>query len=787
MYRISVRLSKILGITDLPFGGMNMVFAGDFAQLPPAVGQEHASLYSRTVGSKSTSLRDQESAVGKALWHQVTTVVILRQNMRQKSQSHEDAQLRKCLTNMRYKACTIEDIAFLRTRITSMLPKRPSLTSDVFRNVSIITALNVHKDEINRLGSRRFAVETSQELVDFFSDDTVASDTDRNKSTRSKVYRGKQQAVPLTQSVQEMLWDQSPSCNDKCIAGKLSLCIGMPIIIRNNTATELCITRGQEGIVHSWQTSVGSKGQRMLDTLFVELCNPPQPVQFEGLPINVVPLTQSAVSVKCILPNDNSITVTRHQVEVLPNFAMTDYASQGKTRHYNPVDLNNCRSHQSYYTALSRSATAAGTCIVQGFDSRMITGGASGALRQEFRELELLDDMCQLQYTGKLDISVVGDRRHTLIQKFRAWKGSDYVPLSVHKAIHWGKTESFDTNMETNEIKWQIIEKPGRSKQLQKNSTETNLTESTLCKRKMQPDLDNHNFALDSSVKRSKMDSCQTTDLPIPQENSAQIPVGTIWSENSCAYDCIVSILYNTWLCNHEITSQRWIAMNNAFLTALVDKFAACRVGICSLESCRDQLRQDLCDRMPNQFVWGRYISLDAVLHQLLQANSVIRSSRHICPRGHNVVRRQTFLHHPVFSVVDGFSGTAQYWITRFESPVSTRCPTCNTALHIRFTLESISPLIILDVSSAHYVRPDPILQVRVHDRPQPHMYHLRGIGYFGGDHFVSRIIKSDGHVWYHDGMETGRSMNYHGLIENYDWRMCRGKKPVIYVYQLQS
>jgi hypothetical protein len=117
---------------------------------------------------------------------------------------------------------------------------------------------------------------------------------------------------------------------------------------------------------------------------------------------------------------------------------------------------------------------------------------------------------------------------------------------------------------------------------------------------------------------------------------------------------------------------------------------------------------------------------------------------------------------------------------------VSTQCPTCNTALHIRFTLESLSPLIVLDVSSAHHVRPDPILQVRVHDRPQPHLYHLKGIGYFGGDHFVSRIIKSNGHVWYHDGMETSRSMNYHGLVDNYDWKMCRGKKPVIYVYQLQ-
>ncbi|KAJ7927080.1 hypothetical protein B0H13DRAFT_1598988, partial [Mycena leptocephala] len=43
------------------------------------------------------------------------------------------------------------------------------------------------------------------------------------------------------------------------------------------------------------------------------------------------------------------------------NFAMTDYSSQGKSRDLNGVDLNNCKNHFSYYTALSRSQTSDGT------------------------------------------------------------------------------------------------------------------------------------------------------------------------------------------------------------------------------------------------------------------------------------------------------------------------------------------------------------------------------------------------------------------------------------------
>src|ERR1700733_502871 len=94
-----------------------MIFSGDFAQMPPVFG---SPLYSGTVGTQLMSrmtVQGQEAAIGKALWHQVTTVVILRKNMRQRTQSEKDAKLRTALENMRYAACTPEDIKFLKTRI----------------------------------------------------------------------------------------------------------------------------------------------------------------------------------------------------------------------------------------------------------------------------------------------------------------------------------------------------------------------------------------------------------------------------------------------------------------------------------------------------------------------------------------------------------------------------------------------------------------------------------------------------------------------------------------------
>ena len=80
----------------------------------------------------------------------------------------------------------------------------------------------------------------------------------------------------------------------------------------------------------------------------LNLIVPAKNINIEGLPENVIPLMKIKRSVKCTFPNGVSIPVCRSQVHVLPNFAMTVYSSQGKTRPNNVVILNSCRDHLSY-------------------------------------------------------------------------------------------------------------------------------------------------------------------------------------------------------------------------------------------------------------------------------------------------------------------------------------------------------------------------------------------------------------------------------------------------------
>ena len=50
-------------------------------------------------------------------------------------------------------------------------------------------------------------------------------------------------------------------------------------MVQYNFATELCMTRGQEGYVHGWQSKIGKKKKLVLGTLSVELIKPPTEVQ----------------------------------------------------------------------------------------------------------------------------------------------------------------------------------------------------------------------------------------------------------------------------------------------------------------------------------------------------------------------------------------------------------------------------------------------------------------------------------------------------------------------------
>jgi uncharacterized protein DUF6570/helitron helicase-like protein/PIF1-like helicase len=760
LYQISASLAKARNMTETPFGGLNMIFAGDFAQLKPVFG---SPLYSHTVGTSvdaSMTVRSQQSAIGKALWHQVTTVVVLRQNMRQKSQSAEDAQFRTALENMRYAQCTQDDIDFLNTRIAGKNTGQPNIAKKRFRNVSIITELNSQKDQLNKLGSMRFATETGQKLTEFYSDDELGEDID--PSTLSSVRKKDKKSIPsskkiLSPDMQDVVWNLRHSSSEH-IPGKLSLCIGLPVMIRNNDATELCITKGQEGHVVGWKSGIGSRGQLVLETLYVKLDRPAKTINIEGLPENVVPLMKIKRSVKCTFPNGVSIPIRRSQVQVLPNFAMTVYSSQGKTRPDNVVILNSCRDHLSYYTALSRSSTAEGTIIIQGFNPNKITCGAPGYLRQEFRELELMDEITRLRYEDKLSPSINGNLRNALIRQYQLLKGESYVPDEVPETLKWTKSDPMNVLKVQSDTKWQLIEKFKEKGTKYTPASGTVAIDNNKSKKRKADEISS-DTQVDVDVSDIKVPSVTVISNKRPNINldvqNQDAPIGLIWDSQdySCAYDALFTILGDIWVFNPTLWTREFGLMSS-FANKLGLGFQQVSLKQKDFEDARNSVRNLLRVKDPVAFQHGTSgVDISELLVYMFTGRSIgkIKYNCTECGTASTSATKVTSL----FTISRKRYNSIQEHIDA-DSNKTKKCSHCGNNNSKSYKYNS-PPRFRMIGFTANSQDIDVSKTLTLSSEAGPVTLPIRGVIYYTGNHFVSRLISPTGEVWYHDGIETKR------------------------------
>ncbi|TFY61610.1 hypothetical protein EVG20_g6989 [Dentipellis fragilis] len=454
LYNISSQMNLAMQVDDAAFAGKNMIFAGDFGQLKP-MSTSGPPLYEgevRSILHTTNSVQIQKQTIGKALWHQVTVVVILRQNMRQKTQTPDDAKFRTLLENCRMKSCTQDDIKLMHSRIPNNEKSNIDISHPDVRYCSIITPLNVHRDRVNEMGCIKFAKDTGQTLQEFYAVDYLRAPQSGQPKKKKQTDPARKSDL-LQQEEANKLLNIRPALTGN-IPGVLKLCYGLPVMIKKNEAVEANVTNGAEGKITGFQSHYISETKRVLDIVFVKLINPPSPIQIEGLQLNEVPVSMQPNDITATMPNGSSIFLTRQQVPILPNFGMTDFGCQGRTRDVNVMDLKTCRDHQSVYTCLSRASTYKGTVIMRMCDIGKITGGISGWQRQEFRELELLDHVTKLRFNGELKEDVGGNTRASVINSFKkVYK--DYCPSHVPDILKWSAEDSLVPQEDDDEFVWQ--------------------------------------------------------------------------------------------------------------------------------------------------------------------------------------------------------------------------------------------------------------------------------------------------------------------------------------------
>lgn len=93
---------------------------------------------------------------------------------------------------------------------------------------------------------------------------------------------------------------------------------------------------------------------------------------------------------------------------------------------------------------------------------------------------------------------------------------------------------------------------------------------------------------------------------------------------------------------------------------------------------------------------------------------------------------------------------------------VHTPCPHCRLNLQMSKTFNTLPRVIIihLGVQSMQISH-----TINVHLPSGNYTYHLKGMIYFGNFHFTSQFVDNNRNIWYHDGIETGRTCTFEGAL----------------------
>lgn len=382
LHNVSSALTEAKGRTSA-FGGVHVIFAGDFAQLPP-IGDTrlYKNIDTRTVAMGSSN-RAQAKVLGRLLWLSVETVVMLHEMMRQSGS--DKARFVDLLQRLRNGMCTPEDHAVL---INRTLAKMTAPVDDMWRSAPVIVTSNAVRDAINVRATEAFADRTGGELHWYHAVDT-------HKRT-----------VITDAALIENLEGQH-SGETKHRLRRVPLVVGMPVAVNQNFDVRAGVVNGSWGCLRCIRFSTDVEGRRHLKSCIVEIPEA-DTVKMPHLPERHFP----------ILPDTTDITfehgasrkrcvIKRRQVPIEPGFAVTAHKSQGQTMDRVVVDLAGCSGTEQPYVMVSRSSSLSGLVVLRDFDPGQITKRRSEDLRKEFARLEELKLRTIVRYgQGSRDIEV---------------------------------------------------------------------------------------------------------------------------------------------------------------------------------------------------------------------------------------------------------------------------------------------------------------------------------------------------------------------------------------------
>lgn len=369
-----------------PFGGINIIFTGDFGQLKPV----HASaLYSHKLINRPglQTIRNHmgvDNLRGIYLWRQVGTVVKLTKNQRQVSDPAYAALLDRVRIGEGRSHCTESgeqsDVNVLYGRVMSKVVMEDPTVLQRFGDAPIIVGTKALRDGLNSLIIAYKAKEVNEQIITYHARDRI-------------------DGKPVERHARAELWVLPTKITEDSL-GQLPLFRRMKVMVRENIAFGRRLVNGAEGTIRNVLYELRD-GVPCATVAYVHI--PGAGRISADLEEDVVPVFPEKVYFKYApIINGKKVlkSVTREQLPLVPAYAYTDYKSQGKSLTHAIMDLESACSLQGVYVMLSRVRSMEGLLIMRPFSHAKICTRLSQELRDELRRIDMLDEMTRVRYAS---------------------------------------------------------------------------------------------------------------------------------------------------------------------------------------------------------------------------------------------------------------------------------------------------------------------------------------------------------------------------------------------------
>lgn len=367
------------------FGGVNVILCSDLHQFPPVATEYQNSLYRPTNLARDSI----ECQIGRAIYEEFQTVVILKEQMRV-----TDPIWRDLLVHLRHGRIQERHLQILRSLVLhrSQTKEPVDFKSEPWASAPLVTPRHAVRKTWNESAVRKACRESGRQLFICTAEDTIG---------------GRELNLPERYAVAMRSKTQGRR-KRKDLPWRIEIAKGMKVLVTDNIETDLDVTNGARGeivdiILHPDEPPISDSDpvvylQYVPAYILVKLSRT-RASRLAGLEDAVIPVEVATTSMKISIRVRGGKTVTRtvrrRQYPITAAYAFTDYRSQGQTLPYVVVDIAKPPTGGltlfNLYVALSRSSGRKTIRLLRDFDEQYFRQSHDTDLMQEDDRLEELN------------------------------------------------------------------------------------------------------------------------------------------------------------------------------------------------------------------------------------------------------------------------------------------------------------------------------------------------------------------------------------------------------------